>query len=103
MALLCCRRRNFALQCISYREAVGLQVIERYLFEEQDFRLPSFGASNVPAASVVDHPGQHTLPCAAVSASSCTLSACEARCRAHEWQLLASVPMTATPRHFHTW
>jgi hypothetical protein len=34
-----------------------LQVIERYLFEEQDFRLPSFGASNVPAASVVDHPG----------------------------------------------
>lgn len=49
--------------------SAACQVIEMYLFEEQDFRLPSFGASNVPAASIVDHPGAPSLqtePCSSL-------------------------------------
>lgn len=33
------------------------QVVETFLWEQQHFRLPSFGRSNVPSNTVVDHPG----------------------------------------------
>ncbi len=34
-----------------------LQVVETYLWQQQRFRLPHYGRSNVPTEAVVDHPG----------------------------------------------
>ena len=33
------------------------QIVETYLYEEQRFRLPAFGRSNMPAGARVDSPG----------------------------------------------
>jgi len=34
-----------------------LQAIQRFLFEEQRFTLPSFGRSNIPSGVIMDNPG----------------------------------------------
>jgi hypothetical protein len=46
-----------------------MQVVETFLWQQQRLRLPSFGQSNVPADTVVDHPGAHLMNRAAAKLS----------------------------------
>ena len=46
------------------------QAVEEFLWGQQRFRLPSYGRSNVPANSIVDHPGLTTC---AVPQSLCNI------------------------------
>ncbi|GLC60253.1 hypothetical protein PLESTB_001591100 [Pleodorina starrii] len=42
---------------VAAEAAAVLRVAERYLFEDVGFRMPEYGRSNLPANSLVDHPG----------------------------------------------
>lgn len=39
-----------------------MQAIQRFLFTDQGFRLPSFGRSNLPMGAIMDHPGVYENP-----------------------------------------